>query len=258
MLSFFLTAKNNKYVLIVIDIIFLMVIWSLVGFSEINFGVFAGDIALLVTVVIFIQEIKKVKRNKNSKEILQHESPTDWVKACTKFSVSSLLSSLVYAIVNGQTLTLGDQPIFNYLFYFGIVFFLMGILYTVRIIWFIIDPSSPANILAGKILNKISRYGFRAVFLAFIASLQALNGIMLYYILFGILVLHTSLNILIIIYLPTLILSFIAMVPQVHTLLFHFEEKMRLRDSVTIVCFYSPWIVLASISLLIKIGIISL
>ena len=36
-----------------------MVILSVVGFSELNLVIFGGDLTLFVTIIVFIQEVKK-------------------------------------------------------------------------------------------------------------------------------------------------------------------------------------------------------
>jgi hypothetical protein len=227
------------------------------GLSDLNNVILGGNLVLLITTIVFIQEIKKVEKTKDGKAFLQHESPKEWVKACTKFSVVSLLCSLIYAIVAGQNLVLEQQPLFDYLFYFGILLFLFGVLFTVRIIWFVVDPSSPANIFAGKILAKISKYGLRVTLLALVVSLQIIDGVMLPYPLFDALVRHTVLNLFGIVYLSTLILSFIGFFPLMYELLFHYEEKIRLRGIVSIIFVFSPWFVLVMTNVLIRLGIIS-
>jgi hypothetical protein len=71
----------------------MVVIYSVVGFSEINLYIFAGDIVLLVTAVLFAQELKKVIRttkSKDSKELLRSESPLNWLKFSTETFVLSL------------------------------------------------------------------------------------------------------------------------------------------------------------------------
>jgi hypothetical protein len=129
-----------------------MVIFSVVGFSELNLVILAGNIASFLAIPLFAQEVKKVMKNKNSKELLSHESPIDWVKDCIKFVAFSLLSSLVYGVVSVQNLIPNQPQNLDFLFYFGIVFFLLELLYLVRVVWFIVDPSSTANIFAGKLL----------------------------------------------------------------------------------------------------------
>ena len=228
----------------------------MVGFSEINLYVFAGDILLLVTAVLFAQEIRKVIKNRNSKELLRFESPFNWLKFSTLTFVFSLLSSLTYGIANPENLGIGNNPIFEYLLLFSIGFFLLGLFYTVRIIWFIIDPSSRANILVGKAVTTTADIGIRVIILASIALFQVFNGIMLYLFLRYVFVLHLPLNPFAIMYLPTLVLSFIAMIPFSHIIIFHIKEQIRFRGGIGFFCFFSPWIVLIGYSLLLTAGIV--
>ncbi|MGD0977667.1 MAG: hypothetical protein ABR962_00845 [Candidatus Bathyarchaeia archaeon] len=248
----------DKYTLIPIVAMLMAVIYLVVGLSEVNIGIFAGDIGLLVTAVLFAQEIRKAMKNRASKELLRHESPIDWLKASTKYFVFSLLSSLAYGFVNVQNVGVENNPVIEYLLIFSVGFFLFGLLYTVRIIWFIIDPASKANILAGRVLKTTRAIGIRLVYVSFILFLQVFNGIMLYLILSLIFVTHTALTTFAIVYLPTLILSFIAAIPYLHLIIFRLNEKARIRDWIATFCFYIPWIVLVTYSLLLRAGIIHL
>jgi len=239
----------------------MVVIYSVVGFSEINLYIFAGDIGLLVTAVLFAQEIRKVIRttkNKNSKELLRFESPLTWLKFSTETFVFSLLSSLAYGIANPENLGVGNNPIIGYLLFFSIGFFLLGLFFTVRIIWFIIDPSSRVNILVGKAIITTADIGFRFVVIVFITFLQVFNGIMLYLVLRYALVLHLQLNPFPIAYLSTLVLSFIVMIPLSHAVIFRLMKQIRFRDWITIFCFFSPWIVLIVYGLLLRVGVVRL
>lgn len=226
------------------------------GFSEVNLYVFAGDLLLLVTAVLFAQEIRKVIRNRDSRELLRSESPFNWLKFSTITFVFSLLSSLAYGITNPENLGIGTNPIMGYLLFFSIGFFLLGLFYTVRIIWFIIDPSSRANILIGKAIQTTADIGIRVIILVSIAFFQVFNGIMLYAVLHGVFVVHLPLTPFVIMYLPTLALSFIAMLPLSHIIIFHMEEQIRFRDAVVFFCFFSPWIILVGYSLLLTAGIV--
>jgi hypothetical protein len=234
----------------------MVVIYSVAGFSEISLWIFAGDIGLLVTAVLFAQEIRKVIKNRNSKELLRFESPLNWLKFSTQTFVLSLLSSLAYGIANPENLGVGSNPIIGYLFFFSIGFFLLGLFYTVRIIWFIIDPSSRTNILVGKAIKTTVDVGFKAVIIVFIGFLQGFNGSMLYLFHLYPSVLYSPLNPFAITYLSTLVLSFVVMVPLLRRVVFHLKEQIRFRDWVTIFCFCSPWIVLIGYSLLLMAGIV--
>jgi hypothetical protein len=251
-----LQEGNPKYALIVSMIMYMVVILSLVSFSEINLYIFAGDLLLLVTAVLFAQEIRKVIRNGDSKELLRSESPLNWLKFSTITFVFSVLSSLAYGIANPENLGLGNNPIMGYLLLFSVGFFLLGLFYTVRIIWFTIDPSSRTNILVGKAIRTTTDIGFRLVILASITVFQVFNGIMLYLFLRAVFVLHLPLNPFAVMYIPTLILSFIAMLPLSNIIIFHIKEQIRFRGGVVFFCFFSPWIILIGYSLLLTAGIV--
>ena len=232
------------------------VIYLVAGLTEVNIGIFAGDIGLLVTAVLFAQEIKKVMKGKDSKELLSHESPITWLKASTEYFVFSLLSSLVYAFVNVENVGLENNLLIEYLLIFCVLFFLAGLLYTVRIIWFIIDPASKANILAGKVLTTTKSVGIRIILLTFVAFLQIINTLLLLTILRFIFVTHTVLPIIEIIYLPTSAMSLIATIPLSDLLLSHLGEKIRRRDLIVYFCFFLPWFILIINNLLQRFGIL--
>jgi len=155
-------------------------------------------------------------------------------------------------------LGVGNNPIIGYLLFFSIGFFLLGLFFTVRIIWFIIDPSSRVNILVGKAIITTADIGFRFVVIVFITFLQVFNGIMLYLVLRYALVLHLQLNPFPIAYLSTLVLSFIVMIPLSHAVIFRLMKQIRFRDWITIFCFFSPWIVLIVYGLLLRVGVVRL
>jgi hypothetical protein len=245
----------DKYTLIPIVVMLMAVTYLVVGLSDVNIGILAGDIALFAMAVIFAQEIRKAMKTKASKELLKSESPLDWLKLSIEFFVFSLLSSLVYGIVNVQDVGIESNPLIEYSFVFCITFFLLGLLCTVRITWFIIDPSSKANILAGKILKTTVDIGFRAIIGTFIVFFQIFNGIMLYLVLGLIFVLHTAPTPIELVYLPTLVLSFVAVIPLLYEVIFRFSKKTRSRYWVSMLFFFSPWILLITNGLLLHAGI---
>ena len=226
-----------------------MVIFSVVGISELNLVILAGDLALFLTIPVFAQEIKKVMRKNASKALLKQESPLNWVKTCAKFAVFSLLASLAYGIVNGR-LILNQQQNVDFLFYFGIIFFLIGLLQAVRLIWFIVDPTSTSNIFAGKFLLTTSKYGLRAITVSFIGVLLISNGFMLYQIYSIVFEQNLPLTIFGLIYLFTLILSFVTVIPTTYSVVFHLEDKVSPWYLVAVIAFISPWVLLIMSSLL--------
>jgi hypothetical protein len=249
----------DKYKLIPIVVMLMAVIYLVVSLSEINWGIFGADIALFGMAVLFIPEIRKLIRRKDSRELLRHESPINWLKISTISFLYSILSSVAYGLVNVTNVGFEyNPPIIEYLLIFCVAFFLFGLLYTVRVIWFIIDPASKANITAGKVIEKTITIGVKIILISFISVLQIFNGIMLYLILDAIFVIHGMLTWFAIAYLPTLILSFIATIPNLHGILFRLKQETRIRDWIVIFCFYSPWIVLIISTFLLKVGIVHL
>ncbi len=245
---------NDKYILFPLMTLFLLVIIALVlGFSEINFGIFAGDIGLLVSAVVFAQEIRKLTNNSKKKGIihlLRFESPLNWLKISTVTFVFSLISSLVYGLANPENLGVGSSQITWYLLVFSIAFFLFGLFYTCRIIWFIIDPFSTTNILVGKGIKTALSFGFRAVMLLFIGVIQFLTGTFLYQIINFVFVFHGSLSLIAKIYLPFAVLSFIAIIPVIHLVIFRLEKETRKRDDFAMICILLPWIILMGVTIL--------
>jgi len=233
-------------------------IYLVVGLSDFNLAILAGDIGFIVTAVFFVPEIKKVMRTRESKELLRLESPLNWLKSMTTFFVLSLLSSFVYGFANVPNVGVEFNLIIQYLFIFCVIFFLFGLLYTVRIIWFIIDPASKTNILAGKVMKTIVASGTKIILVSFISFFQIINGLMLYLILNLFFVAHVAITPFHIVYLFTLVLSFIALIPCLHLIIFRLNKENRIRDWIVLFCLFSPWIALITYNLLLEAGIVHL
>jgi hypothetical protein len=232
------------------------VVIALVGFSEINLVILAGDIAMVLAVLPLEQRTRTLMRRKDSKTLLQFESPLQWLKICTRFSLVSLLSSLAYGIIiSGLDIGVDKPPIEGYMLSFAIAFFLFGFLYIARIAEFLIDPSSKMNIFAGKAIMMMMDVGIRLALLVAIAWFQIVNGIILYQIIQGIFVQNATLQPITILYAFTLILSFVGMVPLAWSTVVHLKEPIRSWTLVALTSFISPWVLLAIVSLLLRIGI---
>jgi hypothetical protein len=252
---------NPKYALILSLIMYMVVVLSLVGYSaEIGLGIFAGDLLLLVTSVLFAQEIRKIIKEGDGQDLLRSESPSDWLKSSTLIFLFSALSSLVYALVSPENLGIGNNPTIEYLLYLSVGSLVIGLFYTVRIIWFTIDPSSRGNILLGKGILRTAYTGFRVIVLVCIGLFQIVNGIMLYLYLYldihYTLERHYPINLFGIVYVPALVLSFGAMFPIGDIIAFHFKDQIHFRDGVILLCYFLPWIVLIGYTLLLTAGIL--
>jgi len=242
-------AINNKYLLIIIQCLFLVVIFSVVGSFELIVAILACDLTLVLTTPIFVKEIKEIMKKKDNKVILKQESPIDWIKSCVKFALISLLIVLAYALVKDQIILNQPQNV-DFLFYFGIIFFLVAILHTIRYIWFIIDPLSTSNIFAGKVLLTISKYGPTAIILAFIGLLLSFNGLNILQIYLPFFEQNLPLTLFGWIFLFTLILSFVAVIPTIYVIVFHLNEKVSVWYLLAGIAFISPLILLVISSLL--------
>ena len=148
------------------------------------------------------------------------------------------------------------QTVINFLLSFVIISFLFGLIFIVRIIWFVVYPASTANIFAGKVLRKVAKYGQKFVGFAFMIILQSFNGLALYTILANIIVFNQDVSLFAIVYVPTLVLSFIAMFPKTYDIIFRYQDDMRRRDWITLICFYSPWAVFEVFSIFYPAGIV--
>lgn len=249
---------NDKYAPsgIGIVILFMAVVIALVGFSEINLVILAGDIALVIAVLPLEQRIRTLMRRKDSKILLQFESPLQWLKICTRFSFVSLLSSLAYGIfASGLNIGVNYPPIESSMLVYAIAFFLFGFLYIIRIAEFLIDPSSRTNIFAGKAIKIILNVGIRLALLASIAWFQIINGIILYYIIHAVFVQNIILQPITILYAFMLILSFVGMVPVAWSVVVHLNEPVRRRYWVALASFASPWVLQIVATILISVGI---
>jgi hypothetical protein len=228
------------------------VVYLVVGLAEFDFVIFAGDIGFIAVVVALAQETRKIMKHKESKELLRNESPINWLKFSIEFFVFSLLSSLVYGFTAVETLSNQYAILIDYAVVITVMFFLGGLIWTVRIIWFNIDPASKGNIRAGKLMKTTAFVIVRAIFAFGILFLESINGLVFYF-LFPLI--YTSLTLPLVVYLSALGASFVATVPMTYMFMFRLNEKLRVRDYVASFFYFSPWIVLMAISLLIRMGI---
>jgi hypothetical protein len=226
------------------------------GLSDVSLYIFGGDLALLVTAVVFAEQLRKVMKRKESETLLHLESPMEWLKAYTKCFAFSLLSSLGYGIANIQTSGIESNPLIQYLFIFSVFFFLLGFLHTIRILWFIIDPSSNANIVAGKVMKKVPEIVVKGSIVLAIVFFQFINGITLYSYSINIYVIQWTQFPILYLYLPTLILSFLTVIPFLYETIFHSEGNPRFRYWVFTLCTFSPWFVNIAYTLLLRIGLL--
>lgn len=237
-------------------ILLMLVVIALVGFSEINFVILGGDIAMVAVVLPLEQRIRALMRRRSSKALLQSESPLNWVTACTRFSFVSLLSSLAYALItSGVNIGVNNPPIGNYIIVFAIGFFLFGFVYIIRIAEFLVNPSSKTNIFAGKAIKIGVEVAIRVVILMFIASFQIFNGIMFHQIIQAVFTQNIILRPIQVLYTFTLISSFVGMFPIINGTMFHLKERVSRWGWVAVVSFVSPWMLLIVVSLLLQLGI---
>lgn len=251
-------GANDKYTPSGIGIVTLLmaVVIALVGFSDINLVILAGDIAMVIAVLPLEQRTRTIMKRKDSKTLLQFESPLQWLKICMRFSSASLLSSLAYGIIaSGLNIGVNNPPIESDMLFFAIAFFLCGFLYIIRVAEFLIDPSSGTNIFAGKAIKLILDVGVRLALLASIAWFQIINGIFLYYIIYIVFVQNMVLQPITILYAFLLALSFVGMVPVAWSVVIRLKEPIRRWGWVALACFVSPWILQIVATILLHVGI---
>lgn len=248
---------NGKYTPLVIVILFFGMIIVL-GLTESAVIIFGGDLALIgivFTVFTVEQKIRTMMKRKESKPLIQYESPITWLKACLLLSSISALTSLACILMSNlpteiNVPIIGNQSLLAY----SIVFFIMGFIELIRLGVFMIDPSSKANIFAGKLIHKVLDISMRVIQLSFIVCIQVLNGLMLMQIIQIPLqqLFSTPITIL---YASTIVLSFIGTIPLTIAVVLHPYQHIKRRGWVAVAFFLSPWIVLAIATTLLRIGI---
>ena len=134
--------------------------------------------------------------------------------------------------------------------FFGIAFFVIGILYVGRTGIFLFDQSSKANIVAGKIIYWGLEIGIRIMALSFVVFLQIFNVIM-----FSLIVQGIAFGSITIPYAFTIILSFVGMIPVTWSVLVRLRKQVRRWDWVAVIIFMSPWLVLIASAILSIVGI---
>jgi hypothetical protein len=217
-----------------------------VGFFDLNLVILAGDLALLIATAAFGVEARKIVEKTDDLAILKRESPIGWVKACVKFLMFSILTSISYDLISNQNL-ITTQPLnIDLLLVFSIVFFLFGLLQAVRVIWFIIDPASTANISVGNVLLLIADKGRITMFLLLIGLLQLLNGFIFY----SLITTTQSLTPFGVLYVFSSTVSFFLTGPLFYTTIAHSNKETTVLDAILIVSMFLPWVVLIMASVL--------
>jgi hypothetical protein len=219
-------------------------------------AIFVSDVAIIVAVLTIGQNTRDIMRRRESKPLIQSESPLAWIEFCILASFLSILTSLVYVFMNGFSIAT-DAPIIGNqsLLVFSISFFLMGLIYLVRTAIFLVHPSSRANIFAGKLIYRVADVSMRVILLSFVAFVQVFNGLMFQLIVPNPVLQRIFSTPITILYAFTIVLSFIGMVPIACGIVFHPYQQVKRRDLVFIASFLSPWIVFSIIGTLLSIGI---
>lgn len=230
----------------ILPISLLMGALIVVGFFDLNLVILAGDIAVLIATAAFGVEARKIIEKTDNLPILRRESPIDWVKACVKYLIFSILTSIGYDLISNQNLITTQSLNTDLLLVFCIVFFLLGLLQAVRVIWFIIDPTSTANISVGNVLLLIADKGRIVMLLLVIGSLQLFNGFIFY------LVITTTENLTPfgVLYVFSSTVSFFLTGPLFYTTIAHSDKETTVLDAILTVSMLLPWIVLIMASVL--------
>ena len=217
---------------------------------EIVWFVLTACMGIIIALFPAEHRTRQVMKIKASAEVLKLESPISWLKTTLLFSCISILSGLLYAVINNIDIGISITSMGNYLLFATLLFFGIALLYLVRITWFVFEPTSRNNILTGKVLLALSKYGPTAIAMIVIAMVQIFNLIFLNELVqTGI---SQGLRIAGYIYAVTIILSFVGMFPSIWQFLFRLNEKIRRRDAFAFFIFSLPWIYLAIIGLLVS------
>lgn len=228
----------------------------LVGFTELILAIIPCDVAIILAVLTFEKRTRTLMRKKESKQLSNVESPIDWLKGCTVFSALSLLASLAYVIFN----VLNIEIVFpfvanNSLLIYTIGFFIFAIIGLVRTAVFILEPSSRANVFAGKLIYLALKIFIKISLLSFIAVFQFLNATLFSSTVQSIVLQELIPSVIRIVYATTIILSFVGAIPIMYSIIVKQDEKTSRWDWITSILFLLPWVVLFIIGVLMRVGI---
>jgi hypothetical protein len=247
---------NTKYTQLASIIILMGVAIVVVGFSDVILVILPCDVAMLLAVFAFEQRTRTLMKRKESKPLIQFESPLNWLKNCALFSFVSIIAGLGYETMNIVGIESNAPIVGNWsLLFFAIAFFVIGLIYILRITVFMIDPASKTNIFAGKLIYMVLEVGMRVILLSFVVILQFFNGSIFSLIIKGTVLQNIFPTPIAILYASTIVLSFIAMVPLTYTIMFRLRQQVKRWGWVVMASFFSPWFILIIASALLSIGI---
>lgn len=249
-----LPIVNSKYLPLTLWIILLVVCLVVAGFSDFNLVMIGIDLAMVIALLPIRKEINTQMNKKESKKILKGESPIQWSTNIVLFSILSFFSLMLYEIITRTDLIINVQ-LNNSLLIFGITFIIFGFVSLCRLTVFVFEPASKGNIIAGKIIYLFSQIGIRFILISFIFVLQVFNLLMLGGSLSGASLRTSPLTPMVLVYLGTIVLSFIAMFPIIYNLIFHLTKQVKRLDWAIIVAFFSPWLVFTIIAVFLFFGI---
>lgn len=215
----------------------------------------ASDVAFLIAVLTVDERIRTLIKKKESELLLQNENPIQWLKHTVNFSALSILSGIAYGfMISGLTIGLSIGNLENILLIPAMFFFLLSLLYIVRVAHFIFNPASKANIITGKAIKKIIKLLNITVRIIMYPLFTVLNVYLL------ILAIQPEITgqdfrVTIIIYAVTVVLSIIATPILMYELTLHPDKETSKRDLIAMLCFFSPWIVFIILAVVVAQGI---
>ena len=79
-------GENAKYIPLVIMTMLTVAVIIVVGLSELVLAIIPCNVGILIAVLTFEKRIRTIMRRKESKILVKHESPLNWLKGATMFS----------------------------------------------------------------------------------------------------------------------------------------------------------------------------
>jgi hypothetical protein len=251
---------NSKYVLYLLWIMPVVVVLMVIGLDVVSALILTADVVMVGGAgLIFKPEIAKTKKTVAGKivaGVLKNDDPMRWLFVSTRFFSISLFASLASLLLEVTNIEIyGTPPVGLTMFVFAVIFCVMGFIFIMRIWGFLESPSSKTNVTFGKLFKLFIEGGLRISLVAFMATLQVFNAIMLTIIFQGAVFHDVIPQVWIIFYVGFALLSFITMIPVIFAIINRLNEQMTRWDKIYLVSFLSPWIMLSLIGVLLRLGI---
>jgi hypothetical protein len=215
-------------------------------------AILAMDLAAEIGLIPIKPAVEKAVAKTKNALLLVSDPPINWLAYCHRFFLTSLVSGFVYLVMISFNFGVGAMPLgSDYMLFFSLAFFLLGIAHLSRVLEFVFSPSSKIHMTISKIYYWFVEISVRVSFILFFVFLEAFNGFMFYLVVLGLMKHVTFLGI---IFNLSVVLSFIAAFPLGRNVLFYLRKETTRKDLAVFVVFYLPEIVLLIAGFLLILG----